>query len=187
MRTIGIDVSKATLDVALRNEEGTLAKEERIKNSATALRSLLRKWRKQGLCDTTTLVSQPTGHYSHGVVKTLLDPASPPGGTCHGHPTEHRHATGQERPGGCASHRRICAALRRQGAPVAAFLLGLHRTEDPAGPARALGEGAWQGPGASGQRTVHDRGRQATGESRTGAPAQSPGALDANREAIKAM
>ncbi|MBL0126335.1 MAG: hypothetical protein IPP83_02525 [Flavobacteriales bacterium] len=39
MRTIGIDVSKATLDVALRNEEGTLAKEERIKNSATALRS----------------------------------------------------------------------------------------------------------------------------------------------------
>ncbi|MBL0128642.1 MAG: hypothetical protein IPP83_14560 [Flavobacteriales bacterium] len=56
MRTIGIDVSKATLDVALRNEEGTLAKEERIKNSATALRSLLRKWRKQGLCDTTTMV-----------------------------------------------------------------------------------------------------------------------------------
>ncbi|MBL0127301.1 MAG: transposase [Flavobacteriales bacterium] len=84
MRTIGIDVSKATLDVALRNEEGTLAKEERIKNSATALRSLLRKWRKQGLCDTTTLVClEPTGQYSHGVVKTLLT----------GQPTWMAHAT----------------------------------------------------------------------------------------------
>jgi transposase len=85
MRTIGIDVSKATLDVALRDETGSLVKEDRVKNSTAGLRSLLRKWGKQGLCDTTALVClEPTGHYSHGVVKTLLDM---------GHPTWMAHAT----------------------------------------------------------------------------------------------
>lgn len=85
MRTIGIDVSKATLDVALRDEAGSLIKEDRVKNSTTGLRTLLRKWSKQGLCDTTALVClEPTGHYSHGVVKILLDL---------GHPTWMAHAT----------------------------------------------------------------------------------------------
>ena len=85
MRTIGIDVSKATLDVALQDEQGNLVKEERVKNSSGGLRSLLCKWARQGLCDTTALVClEPTGHYSHGVVKTLLDM---------GHPTWLAHAT----------------------------------------------------------------------------------------------
>lgn len=85
MRTIGIDVSKATLDVALRDETGSLVKEDRVKNSTAGLRSLLRKWSKQGLCDITALVClEPTGHSSHGVVKTLLDM---------GHPTWMAHAT----------------------------------------------------------------------------------------------
>lgn len=85
MRTIGVDVSKATLDVALRDGTGSLVKEDRVKNSTAGLRSLLRKWSKQGLCDTTALVYlEPTGHYSHGVVKTLLDL---------GHPTWMAHAT----------------------------------------------------------------------------------------------
>jgi len=85
MRTIGIDVSKATLDVALRDEQGVWMKEEQVKNSTAGLRSLLRKWGRQGLCDKTTLVClEPTGHYSHGVVKTLLDL---------GHPTWMAHAT----------------------------------------------------------------------------------------------
>lgn len=85
MRTIGIDVSKATLDVALQDEQGNLVKEERVKNSSGGLRSLLCKWTRQGLCDTTALVClEPTGHYSHGVVKTLLDM---------GHPTWLAHAT----------------------------------------------------------------------------------------------
>jgi transposase len=73
MRTIGIDVSKATLDVALRNEQGVV-KEERVKNSAGALKGLLRKWKKQGFCEQGTLVClEPTGHYSLGVIKVLLD------------------------------------------------------------------------------------------------------------------
>ena len=85
MRTIGIDVSKATLDVVLQDEQGKLVQEERVKNSCVGLRSLLRKWARQGHCDTTALVClEPTGHYSHGVVKTLLDL---------GHPTWLAHAT----------------------------------------------------------------------------------------------
>lgn len=85
MRTIGIDVSKTTLDVVLQDEKGGLVREERVSNSASGLRSLLRKWVRQGLCDTTALVClEPTGHYSHGVVKTLLDL---------GHPTWLAHAT----------------------------------------------------------------------------------------------
>jgi transposase len=84
MKTIGIDVSKATLDVALQDEHGALMKEKRVKNSTAGLRSLLRKWAKQGLCDTTALVClEPTGHYSNGVVETLLDL---------GHPTWLAHA-----------------------------------------------------------------------------------------------
>lgn len=73
MRTIGIDVSKATLDVALRNEEG-IVKEERTKNSVAALKRLLNKWVGQGLCEQRSLVCfEPTGHYSLPVIKALLD------------------------------------------------------------------------------------------------------------------
>jgi transposase len=73
MKTIGIDVSKATLDVALRNEAG-LVKEQRVKNTGAGLKALLRKWCKQQLCEADTLVClEPTGHYSHGVIKALLE------------------------------------------------------------------------------------------------------------------
>lgn len=85
MGTIGIDVSKATLDVVLQDDQGNQVMEERVKNSATALRALLRKWGKRDLCDGSTLVClEPTGHYSYGVVKTLMEL---------GHPTWVAHAT----------------------------------------------------------------------------------------------
>ena len=77
MRTIGIDVSKATLDVALRDEQG-IAVEKQVKNTPAALRGLLRSWTKCGLCEKSTLVClEPTGHYSLGVVKTLMDMRQP--------------------------------------------------------------------------------------------------------------
>jgi transposase len=73
MRTLGIDVSKATLDVALRDGEG-IVKEQRTKNSAAALKRLLNKWVREGLCEQRSLVCfEPTGHYSLEVIKALLD------------------------------------------------------------------------------------------------------------------
>lgn len=95
MRTIGIDVSKATLDAALQDEQGNVVKEERVKNSTSGLRTLLRKWTRQGLCDTRALVClEPTGHYSHGVVKTLVDMRYP---TWLAHATDIRLSIGMQR------------------------------------------------------------------------------------------
>ncbi|MBK7940540.1 MAG: transposase [Flavobacteriales bacterium] len=95
MRTIGIDVSKATLDAALQDEQGNVVKEERVKNSTSGLRTLLRKWTRQGLCDTRALVClEPTGHYSHGVVKTLVVMRYP---TWLAHATDIRLSIGMQR------------------------------------------------------------------------------------------
>jgi transposase len=94
MRTIGIDVSKATLDVALRDEQG-IALEKQVKNSPAALRALLRSWTKRGLCQKSTLVClEPTGHYSLGVIKTLLDMGQP---TWMAHPNDIRLSIGMQR------------------------------------------------------------------------------------------
>lgn len=78
-------MSKATLDVVLQDAQGNLVTEERVTNSHAGLRTLLRKWGKRGLCDGGTLVClEPTGHYSYGVVRTLVEL---------GHPTWVAHAT----------------------------------------------------------------------------------------------
>ena len=59
------------------------------------LRTLLRKWTRQGLCDTRALVClEPTGHYSHGVVKTLVDMRYP---TWLAHATDIRFSLGMQR------------------------------------------------------------------------------------------
>lgn len=84
MRTIGIDVSKATLDVALRGEQGFL-KEQQVANTPAALKRLLRGWVEKHLCTVEAMVClEPTGHYSLGVIKALLEL---------GHPTWLAHAT----------------------------------------------------------------------------------------------
>ena len=94
MRTIGIDVSKATLDVALRDEHG-IAQEKQVKNSAAALRALLRGWTKRGLCERSTLVClEPTGHYSLGVIQALLGMGQP---TWLAHATDIRLSIGMQR------------------------------------------------------------------------------------------
>lgn len=94
MRTIGIDVSKATLDVALRDERG-IAIEKQVKNSPAALRGLLRAWTRRGLCEKSTLIClEPTGHYSLGVIKTLLDMGQP---TWMAHPNDIRLSIGMQR------------------------------------------------------------------------------------------
>ncbi len=94
MRTIGIDVSKATLDVALRDEQGIVL-EKQVRNSPAALRGLLRGWARRGLCGKSTLVClEPTGHYSLGVIKTLLDMSQP---TWMAHPNDIRLSIGMQR------------------------------------------------------------------------------------------
>ncbi len=71
---IGIDVSKATLDVALLDEQGKAAAEEKVANTEKGLRSLWKRWTKvHGLVKGECLVClEPTGHYSHLPLETLV-------------------------------------------------------------------------------------------------------------------
>lgn len=72
---IGIDVSKATLDVALLDEQGKVAAEERVANSDKGLRGIWKRWSKShGLKKDACLIClEPTGHYSHLPLETLVD------------------------------------------------------------------------------------------------------------------
>lgn len=71
---IGIDVSKATLDVALLDEHGKVTAEERVANSDKGLRGIWKRWSKEhGLRkDACMACLEPTGHYSHLPLETLV-------------------------------------------------------------------------------------------------------------------
>lgn len=71
---IGIDVSKATLDVALLDEQGKVTAEEKVANTEKGLRSMWKRWTKSfGLKKDDCLVClEPTGHYSHLPLETLV-------------------------------------------------------------------------------------------------------------------
>ncbi len=71
---IGIDVSKATLDVALLDEHGKVTAEEQVANTEKGLRSMWKRWTKAfGLAKGECLVClEPTGHYSHLPLETLV-------------------------------------------------------------------------------------------------------------------
>ncbi|MBK6627363.1 MAG: transposase [Flavobacteriales bacterium] len=72
---IGIDVSKATLDVALLDERGTLTAEIKVENTTRSVKALLRRWTKE-----YTLVKgeylaclEPTGYYGHALLEVLVE------------------------------------------------------------------------------------------------------------------
>ena len=72
---IGIDVSKATLDVALLDERGTLASEDKVVNTAKGLKALLRRWAKEfGLVSQEYMVClEPTSYYGNAALEVLVD------------------------------------------------------------------------------------------------------------------
>lgn len=84
---IGIDVSKATLDVALLDEQGKVTAEEKVANTEKGLRSMWKRWAKTyGLKKEQCLVClEPTGHYSHLPLETLMRLEVP---TWLAHPTD---------------------------------------------------------------------------------------------------
>lgn len=84
---IGIDVSKATLDVALLDEQGKVTAEEQVANSDKGLRGIWKRWSKvHGLKKDACLVClEPTGHYSHLPLETLVALGVP---TWLAHPTD---------------------------------------------------------------------------------------------------
>lgn len=78
MRTIGIDVSKAHLDVALLDQQAGFLDEVRIANEPSALIKLIRRWLKAERCRPDTIVCiEPTGHYSFSAIKALLEEGVP--------------------------------------------------------------------------------------------------------------
>ena len=76
---IGIDVSKATLDVALIDGSGILLGESKVQNSAKELKALLRRWTKEFtlVCQEYMVCLEPTGHYSHAALEVLVDLGAP--------------------------------------------------------------------------------------------------------------
>lgn len=71
---IGIDVSKAHLDVALLDTSGALLAAERIVNERKAINTQLKQWSKQyGVTKESALVClEPTGHYGYLLLEELV-------------------------------------------------------------------------------------------------------------------
>lgn len=71
---IGIDVSKAKLDLALLDGSGSLVATEEIANSGKAIRDTIRRWQElHGLERGRTLACmEPTGHYSYLLLNELV-------------------------------------------------------------------------------------------------------------------
>ena len=75
MKYIGIDVSKAKLDLALLDAGGNVLEQVVVRNTPKALHGRLTRWmRQRGLAPDDCLACfEPTGHYSYNVLRTLLD------------------------------------------------------------------------------------------------------------------
>ena len=71
---IGIDVSKAKLDVALLNDQGAVLDELEVANTDHGLSGLLERWGEaHGVNKAGCLVClEPTGHYSNQTLRTLV-------------------------------------------------------------------------------------------------------------------
>lgn len=93
---IGVDVSKAHLDVALLDEAGALLAQERISNEPKAVRALLRRWGKEFRLDKSSMLVclEPTGHYGYRLVEELVHLAIP---TWLAHPLDIKHSIGNTR------------------------------------------------------------------------------------------
>lgn len=93
---IGIDVSKATLEVALLNAKGAINAQERIANTDKAWRSIMGRWSKFfGVIGQECMVClEPTGQYSHLILETLVEMNVP---TWLAHPTDIQKSIGSTR------------------------------------------------------------------------------------------
>ncbi|MBK6543281.1 MAG: IS110 family transposase [Flavobacteriales bacterium] len=93
---IGIDVSKAHLDLALMNASGAVLGTERITNESKAIRALLKRWHKQfGVTKANALFClEPTGHYGYLLVEELMRAGLP---TWLAHPLDIKHSIGSTR------------------------------------------------------------------------------------------
>lgn len=93
---IGVDVSKAHLDLALLDGSGTVVGMERIANESRSIKALFSQWRrKYGVGKADTLVClEPTGHYGYLLVEELLHAGMP---TWLAHPLDIKHSIGSTR------------------------------------------------------------------------------------------
>jgi transposase len=75
MNYIGIDVSKAKLDLALLDGTGKVLEQIVVKNTAQAIRGRLNRWeREHGLSREQSLACfEPTGSYSDTLMRTLVE------------------------------------------------------------------------------------------------------------------
>ena len=96
MKYIGIDVSKAKLDLALLDGGGKALEQVVVKNTAKAITGKLHRWKHQhDLSITDCLVCfEPTGHYSNTVLRTLVGAEVP---TWMAHPLEIKQRMGMVR------------------------------------------------------------------------------------------
>jgi len=115
MHWIGIDVSKAKLDVALMDEYGTILEERKVPNTDQGLTGLLKRWSDTyGANRTECLVClEPTGHYSNQSLRTLVKLDYP---TWLAHPRDIQKSIGLQRgKSDKVDARRIADYARRFG------------------------------------------------------------------------
>jgi transposase len=113
MHWIGIDVSKATLDLALSDDQGRILHEQQIANTDRAIKGLLNRWqRKYGLSKEDCLAClEPTGHYTITTLHTLVELELP---TWLAHPRDIQKSIGVQRGKSDAiDARRIAEYARR--------------------------------------------------------------------------
>ncbi len=96
MNYIGIDVSKAKLDMALLDGKGRLLEHVVVRNTAQAITGRLRRWeREQGLLPYECLAClEPTGSYSDTALRTFVGVDIP---TWRAHPLEIKRRMGMVR------------------------------------------------------------------------------------------
>jgi transposase len=72
---IGIDVSKAKLDLALSDDQGRILHEQQVANRDSAIKGLLKRWlKKYSLPKEDCLVClEPTGHYTITALHALVE------------------------------------------------------------------------------------------------------------------
>lgn len=110
---IGIDVSKAKLDLALSDDQGRILHEQQIANTDKAIKGIFNRWRKKyGVIKDDCLVClEPTGHYTLTALHTLVELELP---TWLAHPRDIQKSIGVQRGKSDAiDARRIAEYARR--------------------------------------------------------------------------
>lgn len=115
MHWIGIDVSKAKLDVVLTDDRGAVIEERKVANTDQGLTGLIKRWSDTyGLNKKECLIClEPTGHYSNQALRTLVKLECP---TWLAHPRDIQKSIGLQRgKSDKVDARRIADYARRFG------------------------------------------------------------------------